>query len=80
MKNNIEYLQSKIVENLPSLMDKVKQVEDGKFLFFHESFPELRVEGITLTYVEDQLERVIRKNFKYQSSRHVDYLFNLLNK
>jgi hypothetical protein len=72
------YLQSRLTALMPTLMLQVTQTEDGKFVFAHETFPDLRVEGMTLSFVEEHIERAIRRQFRGQSNKHIDYLFNLL--
>ena len=74
------YLQKRITAILPTLMDQVTQDQNGMFIFSHSAFPELRVEGITISFVEEHLERALKRQFKNQSDKHVDYLFNLLSK
>ena len=74
------YLQKRITAILPALMDQVTQDQDGKFIFSHSAFPELRVEGITMGFVEEHVERAIKRQFKNQSDKHIDYLFNILSK
>lgn len=73
-----EYLKNQVAILLPILMDTVTQRQDGYFVFAHEKFPEIKVEGITLISVEEGLERVIKRQFKNQSNAHVDYLCKLL--
>jgi hypothetical protein len=74
------YLQTRLTALMPTLMVKVIQTEDGKFVFAHEAFPDLRVEGMTIGFVEEHIERSIRRQFRGQSNKHIDYLFNLLVK
>lgn len=74
------YLQRRITAILPTLMDQVTQDPNGMFVFSHATFPELRVEGITIGFVEEHLERALKRQFKNQSDKHIDYLFNLLSK
>jgi hypothetical protein len=80
MKQDKSYLQRKITEILPALMDTVQQDENGTFIFTHEKFPELRVEGVTFSFVEEHVERALRRQFRTQSDKHIDILFNLLSK
>ncbi|MBV8661295.1 MAG: hypothetical protein JO129_04075 [Candidatus Dependentiae bacterium] len=72
------YLQTRLTASMPLLMMKVVQAENGKFLFSHPTFPDLRVEGLTIGFVEEHLERMIRKQLRDQSDKHIDYLLNLL--
>lgn len=74
------YLQTRITALMPMLMDKVTQTPDGMFVFTHETFPDLRVEGLTIGFVEEHIERAIKRQFRGQSNKHIDYLFNLLIK
>lgn len=74
------YLQIRLTALMPTLMERVTQTEDGRFVFMHETFPDLRVEGLTIAFVEEHIERSIRKHFRGQSNKHIDYLFNLLIK
>lgn len=77
-KQDKSYLQTKLTALLPLLIEKVEQGQDGKFKFSHEKFPELKVEGITISFVQEHLERAIKRQFKNQSDKHIDYLFNLI--
>ncbi len=79
-QNKKSYLEERISLLLPTLMDKVIQVEDGKFVFTHAMFPDLYVEGITISSFQVDLERAIKKQLKGQKDKHVDYLLNLLIK
>lgn len=74
------YLQTRLTAAMPILMLKVVQTENGKFLFSHSTFPDLRIEGMTIGFVEEHLERAIRKQLRGQSDKHIDYLFDLLVK
>ena len=74
------YLQDRLTLLLPTLMQKVIQVEDGKFMFTHATFPDLQVQGITISSIQENLERAIKKQLKGKSDKHVDYLLNLLIK
>lgn len=74
------HLQTRITALLPALMERVTQNQDGVFLFTHPTFPDLKVEGITIGFVEEHLERAIKRQFRGQSNKHVDYLFDLLSK
>lgn len=74
------YLQTRLTALMPTLMERVTQTEDGRFVFMHETFPDLRVEGLTIGFVEEHIERSVRKHFRGQSDKHIDYLFNLLIK
>lgn len=74
------YLQTRITALLPNLMQKVTQNQDGVFAFTHPTFPDLKVEGMTIGFVEEHVERAIKRQFRGQSNKHVDYLFDLLSK
>ncbi len=74
------YLQTRLTALMPTLMERVTQTEDGVFVFAHETFPDLRIEGITIGFVEEHIERAVRRQFRGQSNKHIDYLFNLLLK
>jgi len=74
------HLQTRLTAAMPKLMEKVTQTEDGVFVFAHETFPDLRVEGITIGFVEEHVERAIKRQFRDQSDKHIDYLFTLLLK
>ena len=73
------YLQKRITAILPILMDQVVQDQDGKFIFAHVTFPELRVEGMTISFVQEHLERALKRTLKNQSDKHIDYVLNLLS-
>ena len=73
------YLQKRITAILPALMDEVTQDQDGKFIFSHPTFPELRVEGMTISFVQEHLERALKRTLKNQSDKHIDYVLNLLS-
>ena len=73
------YLQTRLTTLMPTLMLKVVQNENGLFIFEHPKFPDLRVEGITLAFVEEHVERAVRRHFRGQSNKHIDYLFTLLS-
>ncbi len=72
------YLQTRLTALMPILVAKITQTQDGKFVFAHETFPDLRVEGMTQGFVEEHIERAIRRQFRGQTDKHIDYLFNLL--
>ncbi|MBP6869625.1 hypothetical protein KBC04_01980 [Candidatus Babeliales bacterium] len=72
------YLQTQLIKVMPILMEKIKKTEQGRFLFVHEKFPELQIEAITSTQVAEQLEHALRRKFKKQPDKYVDYLLNLL--
>lgn len=74
------YLQKRITALLPTLMAMVTQSQDGMFVFVHPTFPDLRVEGLTIGFVQEHVERAIKRHFRGQSDKHIDYLFNLLSK
>ncbi len=74
------YLQTRLTLLMPTLMAKVTQTEDGVFVFSHPTFPDLRVEGMTQGFVEEHVERAVRRQFRGQTDKHIDYLFNLLVK
>lgn len=79
MKQDTSYLQRRITEMLPSLMDTVQENQHGRFIFTHAKFPELRVEGGTFSFVQEHLERALKRQFKNQSDKHIDFLCNLLS-
>ncbi len=72
------YLQERLVNDMPALMDKVFQNQNGLFIFEHPKFPDFRIEGLTMTFVQENLERVIKKQLMHQSDKHIDYVFALL--
>lgn len=72
------YLQTRLIDLMPTLMLKVVQNDSGQFIFEHPKFPDLRVEGITLAFVEEHVERAIKRHFRGQSNKHIDYLLNIL--
>lgn len=74
------YLQTRLTLLMPILMEKITQTQEGMFVFAHETFPDLRVEGLTLSFMEEHIERAIKRQFRGQSNKHIDYLFNLLIK
>ena len=74
------YLQTRLTALMPILVAKITQTQDGKFVFAHETFPDLRVEGMTLGFVEEHIERAVRRQFRGQTNKHIDYLFTLLVK
>jgi hypothetical protein len=76
--NKQAYLQSRLDLLIPSLISKIIQKEDGQYLFFHPTFPDLQVEGMTFSFVQEHLERAIKRHFKGQSNKHIDYLCELL--
>ena len=76
---NQDYAQSKVTIVLPILMDTVIQRQDGKFVFAHAKFPEMKVEGITLSFVQEELERVLKRLLRNQSNAHIDYVCKLLS-
>jgi len=75
---NQDYAQSKVTMVLPILMDTVTQQSDGKFVFAHAKFPEMKVEGVTLSFVQEELERVLKRLLRNQSNAHIDYVCKLL--
>ncbi len=79
-QQEVTHLQTRLTAAMPKLMEKVTETKDGQFVFVHEAFPDLRVEGITFSFVEEHVERAVRRHFRGQSDKHVDYLFNLLLK
>lgn len=74
------HLQTRITALMPTLMEKITQTEHGVFVFAHPTFPDLRVEGMTLTFMEEHIERAIKRHFRNQPDKHIDYLFALLSK
>ena len=74
------YLQTRINGLLPTLLARVTKQSDGMFLFSHPTFPDLKVEGLTTSFMEEHIERALKRHFRGQSTKHVDYLFDLLNK
>jgi|GEM_PF-1785146 len=74
------YLQTRLTILMPTLMSKVVQNENGMFIFEHPEFPDLRVEGITSAFVEEHVERAVKRHFRGQSNKHIDYLFNILSR
>ena len=72
------YLQNCLVVVIPKLMEKVIQNEHGVFIFSHAIFPDLQVQGITISFVQEHLERAIVRQLRGQSPKHVDYVLRLL--
>lgn len=73
------YLQTNVTELLPVLMEAVQEDEHGIFRFTHPNYPELKVEGKTLSFVQEHLERALLRQFKNQSDKHIDFLCKLLS-
>lgn len=73
------YLQTKVTELLPVLMETVQEDEHGTFTFTHPNYPELKVEGMTISFVQEHLERALLRQFKNQSDKHIDFLCKLLS-
>ena len=77
-KQEKTYLQDRLTKIIPILMQRVTQSQDGNFVFEHATFPDLRVAGMTITFVQENLERAIKKQLKNKSDKHVDYILKLL--
>ena len=78
MKQEKSYLETQVAVVIPKLMERVIQNEHGQFIFTHATFPDLMVQGITIGFVEEHLERAIKKQLKNQSNKHIDYVLRLL--
>ncbi len=74
------YLQTRINTLLPTLMARVTQQQDGMCVFTHPTFPDLKVEGLTTSFMQEHIERAVKRHFRGQSNKHIDYLFALLSK
>ena len=77
-KQEKSYLQDRLTKIIPILMEKVVEDQNGNFIFEHATFPDLRVQGVTISFVQEHLERAIKKQLKNQSDKHVDYILKLL--
>lgn len=79
MKQEKSYLETQVALIMPKLMDRVIQEDEhGQFVFTHPIFPDLTVQGITIGFVQEHLERAIKKQLKKQSNKHIDYVLRLL--
>lgn len=72
------YLTEKITSVMPKLLARVVQEKNGYFQFVHQQFPDMYVSALTMLLVEQNLERMLKKELKDKSNKHIDYIFNLL--
>lgn len=72
------YLQNRLDIVMPKLMEKVMQDAQGQFVFEHVKFPGLKIQSITISSMQENLERAIKKQLKNQSDKHVDYILGLM--
>jgi hypothetical protein len=74
------YLQNRIDAFIPIATEHFLETDEGVFIFEHAKFPDLRVQGKTIHFVQESLERTLKKFLKNQSNKHIDYIFDLLLK
>jgi hypothetical protein len=73
------YLHDRLEVIMPKLMEKVIQNAQGQFVFEHAQFPDLKIQGVTIHFVQEHVQRTIAKQLKNKSDKHVDYILALLS-